>query len=118
VPEHQILRSLASPENSIKILAEKTDLVVRIWNEDTIILKSVEDHSGNWFRGLEPHFQCIAKPKLDFPLSLGPVYYENTSLVGHAFLPVHIDINGQCNEPDDDTVEGYVVIKVEEPNHS
>lgn len=47
IPEIQIIRSLENPENSIRLLAPKTDLVVRIWNESSIVLKSVEDHSGS-----------------------------------------------------------------------
>ena len=29
-------------------------------NEDKIELKSVEDHSGHWHRGLQKHFGSIA----------------------------------------------------------
>mmetsp|Transcript_2746 Transcript_2746/g.4127 ORF Transcript_2746/g.4127 Transcript_2746/m.4127 type:complete len:779 (+) Transcript_2746:248-2584(+) len=86
IPESQILRSLKSPENSLKILAPLTDLVVRISNENSITLKSVEDYSGNWHRGLGRHFGHIShQPKL-FPESLGPLYMEKTSLMGTPFM--------------------------------
>lgn len=51
IPEREIVRSLQSPEESIRLLAPKTDLVVRITNESTIKLCSVEDYSGNWHQG-------------------------------------------------------------------
>lgn len=83
VPESQIVRSLESPEKSISLLAPKTDLVVRIVNEEAIELKSVEDHSGNWYRGLQKHFGSIAYQRPPFPEWLGPLYLEPTSIVGN-----------------------------------
>ena len=35
-----------------QILASQSDLVIRIVNESNIVLKSVEDYSGNWQAGL------------------------------------------------------------------
>lgn len=86
VPEEQILRSLESPEHSLRMLAPKTDLVVRIENEDAIILKCVEDYSGNWVRGLGRLFTGVECESLGFPDSLGPLYLEATSLLGHPFV--------------------------------
>lgn len=77
------MRSLQSPEESIRLLAPKTDLVVRIINESSIILKCVEDHSGNWYRGLHKHFGVISHQHPHFPDWLGPLYFEDTSLVGY-----------------------------------
>jgi hypothetical protein len=37
----------------VQILACQSDLVIRIVNEFNIVLKSVEDYSGNWRGGLE-----------------------------------------------------------------
>lgn len=86
VPEEQVLRSLESPEHSLRMLAPKTDLVVRIENEDAIILKCVEDYSGNWVRGLGRLFSGVECESLKFPDSLGPLYLEITSLWGHPFV--------------------------------
>ena len=88
VPESSIRRSLESPEKSIQLLAPKADLVVRISNESTIQLLSVEDHSGNWKRGLERHFGVIARQDPAFPDWLGPLYLENTAMVGSPFIMV------------------------------
>jgi hypothetical protein len=79
------VRSLQSPEESIRLLAPKTDLVVRIVNETSILLKCVEDHSGNWYRGLHKHFGVISHQHPNFPEWLGPLHFENTSLVGYPF---------------------------------
>lgn len=59
--------------------------MVRIVNETSIILKCVEDHSGNWYRGLHKHFGVISHQHPHFPEWLGPLYFENTSLVGYPF---------------------------------
>jgi hypothetical protein len=83
IPESEIVRSLQSPEESIRLLAPKTDLVIRIINETSIILKCVEDHSGNWYRGLHKHFGVISHQHPHFPDWLGPLYFEDTSLVGY-----------------------------------
>jgi hypothetical protein len=68
------------------MLAPKTDLVVRIENEDAIILKCVEDYSGNWVRGLGRLFTGVECESLNFPDSLGPLYLETTSLWGDPFV--------------------------------
>ena len=52
IPESEVVRSLQSPEESIRLLAPKTDLVIRIRNEATIKLTCVEDYSGNWHNGM------------------------------------------------------------------
>jgi hypothetical protein len=57
--------------------------VIRIINETSIILKCVEDHSGNWYRGLHKHFGVISHQHPHFPDWLGPLYFEDTSLVGY-----------------------------------
>lgn len=85
IPESQIMRSLLSPENSLKTLAPLTDIVARIWNENRIELKSVEDYSGNWYRGLGRLFTNIEIEELKFPHSLGTLYLEKTSLLGAPF---------------------------------
>ena len=57
------------------------DLVVRILNEtENIVLRSVEDYSGNWHRGIEKHFGVIGFQHPTFPEWLGPFYFEHTSL--------------------------------------
>ena len=85
VPESQILRSLENPEKSLRELAPKTDLVVRIMNEDSIVLKSVEDHSGNWARGLGQIFSGVKGRQLTFPDALESIFLDKTSLVGNSF---------------------------------
>uniref|UniRef100_A0A0G4GWW6 EF-hand domain-containing protein n=1 Tax=Chromera velia CCMP2878 TaxID=1169474 RepID=A0A0G4GWW6_9ALVE len=87
VPESQIIRSLKSPENSIRILASRTDLVIRICNNETIKLLSVEDHSGNWQRGVGRHFSQLQQPE-EFPSALPTQYVMRTSLTcEHLRLP-------------------------------
>mmetsp|Transcript_18 Transcript_18/g.36 ORF Transcript_18/g.36 Transcript_18/m.36 type:complete len:750 (+) Transcript_18:51-2300(+) len=98
IPESQIVRSLQSPEASIRLLAPKTDLVVRITNESAITLTSVEDYSGNWYRGLQKHFGVISKQHPDFPFWLGPLYFENTSLVGRPFIEIPSPYTLTCDE--------------------
>lgn len=100
------------------MLAHKTDLIVRIWNENSIILKSVEDHSGNWFRGLDRHFGCLAKQNPDFPFSLSPIYYEITSLVNVPFISVTNSLTPSSSRVVMDSIysnssfQGYMAIKV------
>ncbi|CAE7706595.1 Swap70, partial [Symbiodinium microadriaticum] len=86
IPESEIVRSLQSPEESIRLLSPKTDLVIRITNESTIKLSCVEDYSGNWHQGLYKHFGVISHQHDSFPDWLGPLYFANTSLVGEPFV--------------------------------
>jgi hypothetical protein len=88
VPESQVLRSLQCPETSLVTLAPLTDIVARIWNENRIELKSVEDYSGNWDRGLGRLFTNIEIEELKFPHSLGTLYLEKTSFLGAAFVSI------------------------------
>ena len=68
-------------------MAPKTDLVVRIWNDTSIILQSVEDYTRNWHGALGKHFGTISLQPLLFPRSLGPFYLEKTSFQGKVFVP-------------------------------
>jgi hypothetical protein len=70
------------------MLAPYTDIVARIWNENTILLKCVEDYSGNWYRGLGRLFNGVETEELKFPHSLGTLYLEKTSFIGTPFAPI------------------------------
>lgn len=87
IPESQIRRSLQCPESSLAKLAPYTDIVARIWNENAIQLKCVEDYSGNWYRGLGRLFNAVETDELKFPHSLSTLYLEKTSFLGTPFRP-------------------------------
>lgn len=119
IPESQVLRSLRSPEDSLKKLAPLTDIVARIWNENAIQLKCVEDYSGNWFRGLGRLFNAVETEELKFPHSLSTLYLEKTSLRGEPFSAVldrtrndkrltHLNGKWDADDSDDDGNGGII----------
>ena len=73
----------------------------------------MEDHSGNWQRGLEKHFGAISRQNLSFPDWLGPLYLENTAMVGAPF--VMLDSTSSVNNRHHSSIplhEGYLLVKV------
>lgn len=108
IPEAEIISSLSDPEISISRLAPLCDLVVRIENNTTIKLLSVEDHSGNWHRGLYRHFGVISRQHLPFPAGLGPLYLENTAIHGHPFRMITKTISYSAFYPE---FEGTLFVK-------
>jgi hypothetical protein len=110
IPETQIVRSLVSPEKSIRMLAPLSDLVIRIENEAHIRLVSVEDYSGNWRRGLESHFGSIQRASLTFPEALGPLYLEHTAFRNHPFIKVENSSSNILSAHV--TYEGLLTLKV------
>lgn len=110
IPEADIVRSLRDPEISIKVLARQCDLVVRFDNSDgTPKLLSVEDHSGNLQRGLYRHFGVITRQLAPFPQGLGPLFFENTAMIGTPFKKVGDAVSYQPHYPE---FEGCLLVKV------
>ena len=110
IPEKDILSSLANPDISIRKLAHLCDLVVRFQNNgDTPRLLSVEDHSGNLQRGLYRHFGVITRQLMPFPQGLGPLFFENTAMVGNPFKKIGEATSYQPYYPE---FEGCLLVKV------
>lgn len=102
---------MQSPEESIRLLAPKTDLVIRIINESSIVLKCVEDHSGNWYRGLHKHFGVISHQHPHFPDWLGPLYFEDTSLVGYPLEVIRFPLEPLTAARSIETIKSGMLVK-------